>query len=168
MMRLFLPGTREDATIQWSTLLGSLDELRPDTDLSQVGQNANVEGLQPSQGLLDQTIAGALTDAARGLRLRKLEWLGYRASPNPPDAIEVGGTHYMESDLIVEDLAPGFRVPSFAWDDAGRFAWGSLPYPDSLIIAAEPARFRTFFGARTIDAVSIRPDRDKMPVSAGD
>ncbi|MCR2814701.1 hypothetical protein [Microbacterium jiangjiandongii] len=102
------------------------------------------------------------------MRLRCLRWTGYGEAARTSTSRRVFGGEYFEDDLRASDVVAGRRVPEFAWDAAGRLAWGTRLFPDSLIVAAEPALFRQLHNDPRLDVVSVRVERDVLPPSAGD
>ena len=60
------------------------------------------------------------------------------------------------------------RIPEFAHDDLGNFAWGTNLYPDSLIIASTEPIYRALINDPRLDTVMIRRESDLLPVSSGD
>jgi hypothetical protein len=85
-------------------------------------------------------------------------------------------TRKLESNYVAYDLpAREFiqssrddRVPEFANDDEGRFAWGTFVYPDSVIISADIGVYRHLVNDARSDTVSLVHAHDILPVSSGD
>lgn len=177
MLRLYLPfldPTHEEGrdTVRWSRYV-DVEEEPASLDWFEavgaiVGEQPAVRELVSCMGELDESTADALRDAIGDIALRGLRWVGYGETPFDAATTCVFGAEYFEADVGSEDVRSGRRVPDFAWDAAGRLAWGSRLYPDSLIIAAELPIFRQLRNDPRVDSVSVRPDRDVLPRSAGD
>lgn len=181
MLRVYLPfrdPARElgQDVVRWSdhvdleTLSASVDWYEATDPV--VGDRPAVRTLVSGMGVLDGATADALSDVIGDVSLRCLRWVGYgevAPTPAPASAPErVFGEDYVEADLSPDDVVAERRIPEFAWDAEGRLAWGGRLYPDSLIVAAELPLFRRLHTDPRLDTVSVRPERDVLPGSAGD
>lgn len=177
MLRLYLPFLdpaleQGQDVVRWSQYVDVEEEPASlnwfEATRAIADEQAAVRGLVSCMGELDDSTADALRDGIGDIALRCLRWVGYGETPDDAATTRVFGEEYFEADLGPEDVRPGRRVPEFAWDAAGRLAWGGRLYPDSLIVAAELPIFRQLRNDPRIDSVSVRPDRDVLPGSAGD
>lgn len=182
MLRLFLSARGQyDGPQYWSTLLREGEELTGPSDWNALYARS-MQGLpaeEPSQaamGLLDPPRAAALkerllhrlgAEAPFAIRSRS----GYAETSGGPERSEFDGREYLHETLTLRDLlnrAQNDRIPGVGHALDGRFAWGSNPYPDSLIMAADPELFRAFFKDPRLEVVSIVEHRDVLPWSSGD
>ncbi|MCR2792611.1 hypothetical protein NQ156_05975 [Microbacterium sp. zg.Y625] len=177
MLRLFLPFTdlhrpQGDDAVRWSRFaeLGDHSASLSWFELADriAAEHPAVRDLIPCRGELDEETAAALRGVIGDMRLRCLRWTGYGEAARTSTSRRVFGGEYFEDDLRASDVVAGRRVPEFAWDAAGRLAWGTRLFPDSLIVAAEPALFRQLHNDPRLDVVSVRVERDVLPPSAGD
>lgn len=177
MLRVYLPfrdpSLDEDQdVVRWSQYVdveahaASLDWFEAADRI--VGDQPSVRHLVSCMGELDRVTAAALSEAIGDIELRGLRWVGYGETPINAPSTRLFGEDYFAADLGPADVQPNRKVPEFAWDAAGRLAWGARLYPDSLIVAAELPLFRRLRNDPRIDTVSVRPDRDVLPRSAGD
>lgn len=177
-LRLFFPGRLDDDSLPWQSLLTSSGELPPDADWHELRQAAleveqfpTLAAAAPPTGRLGFTEAAALQDAIGMLadpRMTCLHWRGYEQQPDiTGNTTVIDGNIYTEAPLTAEDLTEGRYLPSFAWDNHGALAWGSRPYPDSMVIAARDDIFRALHQNADIETVSIT-HTTILPPSAAD
>ncbi|WP_010204716.1 hypothetical protein [Salinibacterium sp. PAMC 21357] len=173
MLRLFLPLTDERGTVvRWSTFSG-FDRASASVDWFELAdrvadEHPMVRDLLPCQGVLDDATAHALRDAVGDINLHSFQWDGYGDAPKDAARRRIFGEDYSEFPPDASALKAGVRVAAFAWDDDGSLAWGSQLYPDSLVVAAEPAIFRQLVDDKRLDTISIIAQRDTLPPSSGD
>lgn len=176
MLRLYLPFRDHRAgrrsVVRWSRYV-DVEEQPASVDWFEAtartaDEEPAVRKLTSCMGALDASTAAALRDATGDIAMRCLRWMGYGETPHNAPAIRVFDEDYFEADLEPDDVRPDRRVPEFAWDSAGRLAWGSRLYPDSLIVAAELPIFRQLSNDPRIDTATVRLERDVLPRSAGD
>ena len=182
MLRLFLPffDTNGDAH-RWSSYLVNGAELAGSISWFEVwDQYADDLGTsatppEPSRGYVDPQTAQAITEALHLLGpngvLHCLRWAGYAPHDYAGLLTRRFNEDYVPYDLPVSKFLQSSqddRVPEFARDDAGRFAWGTFLYPDSVIIAAEVEVYRHLIDDIRLDTVSIVHSRNFLPISSGD
>ncbi|KFF58758.1 hypothetical protein JF66_16195 [Cryobacterium sp. MLB-32] len=182
IVRLFLPAFDADGNAQrWSSYLVNGTELTGSTSwfdvwdryVDQLGASASPP--EPSRGFVDPVTAQAINDALQQLGptnvLHCLSWAGYAPHDHSGMLTRRLDDDYVPYDLPVREFiqsSPDDRVPEFANDDEGRFAWGTFVYPDSVIIAADIGIYRHLLNDVRLDTVSIVNARDILPVSSGD
>ncbi|MFB7890983.1 hypothetical protein ACFC1I_02110 [Microbacterium sp. NPDC056044] len=173
MLRVYLPfRNRADDVVRWSRYVdveehpASLDWFEATSRIAE--DEPAVRDLVSCMGVLDSATADALREAMGDISLRCLRWIGYADAPQTDSTTRVFGEEFVDADLVPGDVEAGHRIPEFAWDVDGRLAWGSRLYPDSLIVAAEPAVFRQLRNDARLDTASVRVDRDVLPASSGD
>ena len=185
MLRLFLPLIdANDQTRRWSSYLDDGIELTGSTDWFELwnrhkkSPGAFEPAPGPARGRLDPLTARALNDALM-LRaspdtiLHCLRWEGYAAVPANASCPTVHqfGHDFVCSDLTIQQVlheATADRIPEFAHDDLGHFAWGTNLYPDSLIVASAKPIYRALINDPRLDTATIRKESDLLPVSSGD
>jgi len=177
-LRLFFPGRLGEDSLSWRSLLTDSVELPPDADWHELRRAALETGLVPAlatamppTGRLGAVEAAALQSAVGMLadpRMTCLHWRGYEHQQDVTASTRVvDGNIYTEAALTPDDLSEGRYLPSFAWDNHGALAWGSRPYPDSVVIAARDYIFRALHQDEDIETVSITRSTI-IPPSAGD
>lgn len=182
MLRLFLParGTNDRAQ-RWSDLLYVGDELSGSSDWNELysrfaQDHPGKDWPQAAMGLLDPPRAAAFEELliprlGADATFRTRTWSGHAPQHPGSETSVFDGREYQHESLDLRQVlarARTKRIPDFGHDLAGRFAWGSNIYPDSLIIAAEPEIFRAFFNEPRLEVVSIVEHRDILPASSGD
>jgi hypothetical protein len=185
MLRLFFPLIdTNDRARRWSSYLADGMELAGSTDWFELWDRhaeseRSVEPAPiPARGRLDPLTARAFTDAlmlqaSPDTVLHCLCWEGY-GSVSPDSGgptVHQFGHDFVSSDLTIRQLmqkATSDRIPEFAHDDLGNFAWGTNLYPDSLIIASAEPIYRALINDPRLDTVTIRKQSDLLPVSSGD
>jgi len=169
LLRLLLPFIDEaGVVVGWSRYV-DLERVDASVDWFEATRGVvGADDLASCQGELDEDTAAALRDAIGGRELTSLRWTGYGEAAEDAPAVRVRGVEYAQAPLTAGDVVAGRRVPEFAWDGAGELAWGGRLYPDSLVAAAAPSIFRQLHLDARVDVVSVRPDRDILPPSAGD
>ncbi len=185
MLRLFLPLIdTNDRARRWSSYLEDGIELAGSTEWFELwnrhreSHGAVEPAPVPARGRLDPLTARALKDALM-LRaspdtvLHCLCWEGYAAVPADPGGPTVHhfGHDFVRYDLTIRQMlheATADRIPEFAHDDLGHFAWGTNLYPDSVIIAGAEPIYRALINDPRLDTVTIRKESDLLPVSSGD
>lgn len=182
MLRLFLPffDTKGDAR-RWSSFLVNGAELTGPISWFEVWDQyadelrASAIPPEPSRGYVDPQTAQAVTESLHLLGpndvLHCLRWAGYAPHDYSGLLTRRFNEDYVPYDLPVSEFLQGSRdnrVPEFARDDAGRFAWGTFLYPDSVIIAADVEVYRHLINDVRLDTASIVHSRDFLPVSSGD
>lgn len=174
MLRVYLPLQSDDDSgiVRWSRYVdveeqaASMDWFEATARIAE--EQPAVRELASCMGELDGPTADALREAIKDIPLRCLRWAGYGETPHDARTTRVLGEAYFEARLGHDDVRSGRRVPEFAWDAAGRLAWGARLYPDSLIIAAELPIFRQLRNDPRLDTATVRVERDVLPRSAGD
>lgn len=172
MMRVFLPfHDRRGEVVPWSRYVpveehsASLNWF--DAADAVAEEEPAVRDLTSCMGELDELTATALREGIGDIALRCLRWIGY-GEAHTDSPTRVFGEDYAGAPLTPDDVRAGRRIPEFAWDADARLAWGGRLYPDSLIVAAELPVFRRLRNDPRLDTVSVIPDRDILPASAGD
>ncbi|QYH34766.1 hypothetical protein [Salinibacterium sp. M195] len=173
MLRVFLPLEDERGVlVRWSTF-SEFGRASASVDWFELAdrvadEHPMVRDLLPCQGVLDDATANALRDAVGDIDLHSFQWDGYGDAPQDAARRRIFGDDYSELPPGNSALQAGARVAAFAWDDGGRLAWGSRLYPDSLVVAAEPAIYRQLVDDQRLDTISIIAERDTLPPSSGD
>lgn len=182
MLRLFFPfyDTNGNAD-RWSSYLVNGNELTGSVSWFEVwdhyAQELGTPAIppEPPRGYVDPQTAQAISEALHVLDphniLHCLRWAGYA-----PRDLSGPLTRRFNDDYVPYDLPMRMflqsnqdnRGPEFARDDAGRFAWGTFLYPDSVIIAADVEIYRHLIDDVRLDTVSIVHSRDFLPISSGD
>ena len=174
MLRIFLPRTDSEGVVRrWSFFLPKGADLKAATSWTEIATTSSVSEVQSctagasAKGEVDTDLIDALVGAIGPRVLTFAGWNGY-ADHLQGRTTRLRGDVYriMEADL--DSLRASVRLPEFAWDASGEFAWGGRLYPDSIVVAAEKSIFRTLMSDATIDAVAVRADRDVLPLSAND
>lgn len=185
MLRLFLPLIdAQDEPRRWSSYLGHGLDLTGSSAWSELWDRYAASGVAgepaptPARGRLDPLTAHALGDAlmlqaSPDTLLHCLHWEGYAAVPTGSGRHTVHrfGHDFVSSDQTIRQLmqkATNERIPEFAHDDLGHFAWGTNLYPDSLIIASTQSIYRALTNDPRLDTATIRTESDLLPVSSGD
>ncbi|WP_146066058.1 hypothetical protein [Cryobacterium sp. Y82] len=182
MLRLFLPFFDATGRAQrWSSFLVNESELTASVSWFEVWdryadeRGASASPPEPSRGYIDPVTAQAVNEALHQLGpttvLHCLRWAGYAPYNSSGLLMRRLNEDYVPYDLPVSkfvQFSREDRVPEFANDDEGRFAWGTFLYPDSVIIAADVDVYRHLVNDVRLDTVSIVHARDILPVSSGD
>lgn len=182
MLRLFLPARDENERPRyWAELLYEGEELNGSSDWNELysrlaHDRPGEDRPRAAMGMLDTARATAFKEllfptlGAENEILTKT-WSGYAPDNAGPDSTFFGEQEYQHETLTLREVlqrAAHDRIPDFGHDFAGRFAWGSNLYPDSLVIAADPDIFRAFFTDPRLEVASIVRHRDFLPASSGD
>lgn len=181
MLRLFLPVVDAKGIAQrWSSYLVDGTELTGSISWFEVwdryaeARGASGNPPEPSRGHVDPLTAHAVNQALHQLGptnvVRCLRWAGYAPQDHSGPLTRRLNDDYIPYDLPVSEFIQSSRddrVPEFAHDDAGRFAWGTFLYPDSVIIAADVDVYRHLLNDVRLDTVSIVHARDILPISSG-
>lgn len=169
VLRLFLPWGSERGLVRWSSELAGVASLNASTtwaDLKATTSSVRAPLLLPRPGLPGDQVASALRQCIGSLSLTAASWIGYG---EVEEAAELSGVDdFMFESFTAERVFGDARLPEFVWDDQGEFAWGSRIYADSLVIAADAARFRALHRDPRLDVVSVIRQQDMLPGSAFD
>lgn len=182
LLRLFLPAVDSHGRPRhWSALLPEGDELDASADwnelYSRVAHDRPGEDWpRAAMGVLDTVRATAFKELlyptlGAETELLTKTWSGYAPDNAGLESSFFGEQEYQHETLTLREVlerAAHDRIPDFGHDFAGRFAWGSNLYPDSLVIAADPEIFRAFFTDPRLEVASIAQHRDISPASSGD
>jgi hypothetical protein len=182
MLRLFLPLFDANANAhRWSSFLVNGTELTGSISWFEVWDQYSAElgtsaiPPEPSRGYVDPQSAQAVNEALHLLgpndMLHCLRWAGYTPHDYSGLLTRRFNEDYVPYDLPVSTFlqcSQCDRVPEFAKDDAGRFAWGTFLYPDSVIIAADVEIYQHLIDDVRLDTVSIVHSHDFLPISSGD
>jgi hypothetical protein len=173
MVRVLLPLLDgRGRPVRWSTFMSPTEVLASVT-WWEVAERAaedqpGVLDLRPAGGELDDTTAGALAEFVGAGTFNALRWTGYgEAEMGDASHATIYGEEYLLARTDRTELVGGSRLPEFAWDDAGRFAWGTRLYPDSLVLAADLGRIQWAHADPRLDTTIVRP-ADVFPPSAAD
>ncbi|RLP75567.1 hypothetical protein D9V32_08820 [Mycetocola tolaasinivorans] len=174
LARILSPWRLAGEPRTWASLVSEGRELPANANWFEVADAGLTEGERsaatPPRSELTPEIARALTEIRGALDARSIRyyrWAGYGFH-----GVEVAGVRetVVGSLLAIEAgtaFAAGSYPPTLAHDSAGRFALASLPYPDSIVVAADPELFLALHQTPGIEVVTVSPE-DTVPPSAND